>query len=107
MNKKQKIREDFRNAVFKRDKYQCKLCGAKNVKLDAHHITNRNELAEGGYVAENGITLCDTENGCHRKVEDFYFSDGRNNDLTNSLHPNQLYLLIGSSYELVVEKLKK
>jgi 5-methylcytosine-specific restriction endonuclease McrA len=40
-NKKQ-IRENFRNQVFKRDGFACKLCGDKISKLDAHHITNRN-----------------------------------------------------------------
>lgn len=28
--------------------------------LDAHHITDRNEMPNGGYVPENGISLCKT-----------------------------------------------
>ncbi len=107
MTNKQKIRETFRNEVFKRDNNTCKLCGKKNKKLDAHHITNREEMPDGGYVKENGITLCDIENGCHLKAEIFYFSEGLINDTENKLHPNQLYKLINSSYKLAVQKSKK
>jgi len=39
---KKLIRENFRNAVFKRDGYKCVLCNDKESKLDAHHIENRN-----------------------------------------------------------------
>lgn len=31
-------RDTFRESVFKRDNFQCVVCKAKNVKLDAHHI---------------------------------------------------------------------
>ena len=54
MKGKQKVREDFRNSVFERDGHKCKICGS-NDKLDAHHITDRNEMPNGGYVKENGI----------------------------------------------------
>jgi len=104
MTKKQKVREEFRNSVFKRDGNKCRLCGNKTAKLDAHHIWNREEMPNGGYVKENGITLCDQEDGCHFQVEEFYFSDGLENDIENRLHPNNLYKLIGSSYELAVKK---
>ena len=104
MTKKQKIREDFRNSVFKRDGNKCKLCGNKTAKLDAHHIWNREDMPNGGYVKENGITLCDQEDGCHVKVEKFYMSDLLKTDTENQLHPNNLYKLIGSSYELAVKK---
>ena len=57
MSKKKKlIREQFRDAVFKRDDYKCQHCGEDvgpvlaNQYLDAHHITDRNEMPNGGYV---------------------------------------------------------
>jgi hypothetical protein len=37
--------------------------------LDAHHITNRNELPNGGYVKENGASLCKVGKNCHLKAE--------------------------------------
>jgi len=42
--------------VFTRDAHRCLTCGAPAV--DAHHITDRHELPNGGYVLENGISLC-------------------------------------------------
>lgn len=96
---KKEIRANFRNSVFKRDNNKCMLCGRTDVKLDAHHITNRNEMLNGGYVTSNGITLCDDgENGCHYKVEAFYDSEEMIEDTHNELHPYNLYKLIGSSY---------
>lgn len=98
---KKEIRNNFRNSVFKRDNNECKLCGRSDIKLDAHHITNREEIDNGGYVTSNGITLCDDgENGCHFKVETFYFSELRDSNLDNPYHPNELYKLINSSLEI-------
>ena len=63
------------------------------VLLDAHHITDRNPMPNGGYVVENGISLCD--DGCHILAEVFH--------QTGSPHPGyapaDLYAKIGSSYE--------
>lgn len=53
-------RKDFNAAVFKRDKNKCRVCGAP--AADAHHITDRHELPNGGYVLSNGVSLC---NPCH------------------------------------------
>jgi len=94
MNKKQ-IRENFRNEVFKRDGNKCRVCGRNDVKLDAHHITNRKNIPSGGYVKENGITLCDTENGCHWKAENVYSDD---------FLPDNLYKLIKSDFETAYYK---
>ena len=97
---KKKIRENFRNEVFERDKHKCRRCGISNVKLDAHHITDRSEMPNGGYVKENGITLCDTENGCHMKAEQYHIG----NKVEEGFMPDDLYKLINSSYELAYSK---
>ncbi|QEL13413.1 HNH endonuclease [Limnoglobus roseus] len=111
---KKQVRAAFRSAVFRRDRYRCAMCGKPGrdrqggdehrnyhpgaaeqslVALDAHHITDRNEMPKGGYVAENGITLCDDE--CHRLAEVFH--------QTGVPHPGydpaDLYERIGSNLE--------
>jgi len=50
---KKEIRNNFRNEVFARDRYKCKCCGFEpkldfGDGIDAHHITDRNEMPEGG-----------------------------------------------------------
>ncbi len=103
---KKDVRANFRNSVFKRDGNQCVLCKAKaeDVKLDAHHITNRDMMPNGGYVAANGITLCDNgEDGCHYKVEKFYFSEGIKTNFDSPLHPVNLYKIIKSSFDKAIE----
>lgn len=94
MNTKKEIRRKFREAVFKRDQYICQVCGTKRAEneLDAHHITNRDEMPNGGYIPENGITVC--KDICHLKVEQFHISEGQS--WIEGLHPNDLYLKIGS-----------
>ncbi len=94
---KKKVREEFRNAVFKRDGYKCRVCSNKpasnEIGLDAHHIIDRNLLPNGGYVKENGISLCAE---CHIKAE-IYHSTGTALD---GFSPDDLYQLISSSYEI-------
>jgi hypothetical protein len=83
------------------------MCGRSDCKLDAHHITDRNELPNGGYVKENGITLCDVDGGCHMKAEEYHISGGKS--FQYGFHPNDLYAKIGSSLESAVrasERLK-
>lgn len=52
-------RDEFREAVFKRDNYQCVVCGASDVPLDAHHILERKLWGDGGYYIENGASVCE------------------------------------------------
>ena len=68
-NLKKATRKAFRDAVFARDNHRCVMCGASNVALDAHHIFPREDMPNGGYVKENGITLCDVWGGCHARAE--------------------------------------
>ena len=90
MNKKQKIRLKFKNDVFNRDNNQCVFCN--NVAVDAHHITDRNEIPNGGYVLENGISVCDKH---HIKCEEYHIS----RTWEKGYHPIDLYNLIKSSYK--------
>lgn len=107
--KKKKIREFFRTSVFERDGHKCRICGHKplgfgqsGLPLDAHHITPREIMPYGGYVKENGISLC---NKCHIYAEECLNDDiprGFDNDLMQFKAEN-LYKLINSSYEKAYE----
>lgn len=93
-NQKKKIREAFRKAVFKRDDNKCKICGISGAvcALDAHHIIPREVMPNGGYVKENGITLCDQPEGCHEKAE----AHLAHKDIETIYGFENLYKLIGS-----------
>jgi len=102
--KKKGVRKDFRDAVFKRDDYSCRGCGYKPPKnvvveehLDAHHITDRHEMPNGGYVPGNGISLCKVFDNCHLKAE----------NREPGFEPETLYAMINSSYEEAVEQSKQ
>jgi 5-methylcytosine-specific restriction endonuclease McrA len=99
---KKDIRKNFRESVFIRDNFTCLICDTKRdeSELDAHHITDRNEMPNGGYVPENGITVC--KDKCHIRVEKFHISG--NKEWEDGLHPDDLYKMIGSSYEEAFEK---
>lgn len=97
---KKRIRENFRNAVYSRDGNKCRGCGwalfVDGIALDAHHITDRNLMPNGGYVKENGISLC---NECHRKAEVFH----ETGTALPGWAPDDLYKMIGSSYDQAVK----
>ena len=103
---KKAIRKAFRDAVYKRDGYRCAMCEMKSSKdkseeeLDAHHITDRNLLPSGGYVKENGISLCPI---CHQKAEVFH-STGT---AAEGYSVEDLYKKINSSYEKALEASNK
>ena len=113
-NKKQ-VRAAFRDAVFKRDGYKCLMCGKKadpkspEDVLDAHHIQDRHLFPNGGYVKENGISLCkhgtDKQESCHEKAELWHASS--HNDFHVGFLPHDLYAKIGSSYEKAQEADKR
>jgi hypothetical protein len=91
-------RAKFRQEVFARDKNKCCMCDLPAV--DAHHITDRNELPNGGYVKENGISLC---SDCHMKAE-MYHSTGTPHP---GYSPADLYFKIGSSYDAALSASRK
>jgi hypothetical protein len=90
---KRSVRAAFRAAVLARDGMRCRVCNARLVALDPHHITPRTALPFGGYVAENGIALCDAPGGCHAKAEAWQ-RDGTGEP---GYDPASLYARIGSS----------
>lgn len=92
MNKKQ-IRAAFVAKVLRRDQNRCRKCGRSDVKLDAHHIIDRKIIANGGYCLENGITLCDDDEGCHWKAERYHATG----QAIAGYSPEDLFNLIGSS----------
>lgn len=91
--KKKQIRAAFRDAVFSRDNNRCRVCGASDVELDAHHIVDRTEMPNGGYVKQNGISLCES---CHIKAEVYHSSN--HTKCEEGFHPRDLYELINSSH---------
>lgn len=103
---KKQVRANFRNATYKRDGYKCRGCGfgsnpqMAELDLDAHHITDRNDMPNGGYVKENGISLCEE---CHKKAEEFH-STGVS---VPGFSPEELYEKIGSSKEKAIEASKR
>ena len=100
-SKKKQIRKVFREDCWKRDKYTCVMCGKKfspqNAEglLDAHHITPRELLPNGGYVKANGISLC--EEKCHIKAENYL--KGNITEENKDFNPENLYKKIGSCYD--------
>lgn len=96
-SKKKQIRASFREAVFSRDGHKCVFCDCTE-NLDAHHITDRNEMPNGGYVAENGISLCEVH---HLECEQFHITGGK--EWVEGKHPDDLYKMIGSSKEKAIK----
>lgn len=73
------------------------------IHINAHHITSREDMPNGGYVKENGITLCDRGTlGCHYRAE--MFLKGLTNDDVKVWSPEALYKKINSSYEIAFKR---
>jgi len=98
---KDAVRLDFRNKCFERDEYQCRMCGYKpdslkfsdcQLPLDCHHITDRHLMPYGGYVLENGISLCLK---CHELAEMFHAFG----NAYPGFHPSDLYAKINSDHD--------
>jgi hypothetical protein len=71
----------------------CGIAGTQDT-LDAHHITDRKLMPNGGYVVSNGISLCAD---CHIKAEEFHISGGDHVDI--GWAPVDLYKRINSSFQ--------
>ena len=99
--KKKLVRQNFRDSVFKRDRNRCVFCG-QTEKLDVHHITDRNLMPFGGYVKQNGISLCPDH---HEMAETYHHSNGE--ECADGFHPKELYNKIGSSFEIAQRASKR
>lgn len=93
MKRKQLVRQRFRESVFARDGHKCVFCDITE-DLDAHHITDRSLMPNGGYVKENGVSLCHVH---HLDAEKFHITNGK--DWVAGMHPDDLYEIINSSYD--------
>lgn len=69
--KSRKTKKDtkWRKSVYTKDNYTCQVCGAKNCKLNAHHLDGWAENPELRYDVTNGVTLCIN---CHNKFHSIY-----------------------------------
>ena len=86
------LRLRFRENVFERDGHTCAFCDKP--AEDAHHITDRTEMPNDGYVTANGISLCA---GHHLRAEQFHITGGL--WWFKGFHPDDLYRTIGSTHE--------
>jgi hypothetical protein len=96
---KKEIRQRFKQEVFSRDGFKCVFC--EKDAVDAHHITDRSEIVNGGYVKDNGISLCSYH---HRLAEKYHESCGKSWE--DGFHPDDLYRKIGSSKEIAIQRSK-
>lgn len=55
----------WRDAVFRRDRWTCQMCGYKGHKIVAHHIIPVSERPDLAFDPSNGITLC---RSCHKRL---------------------------------------
>jgi len=106
---KKQVRQSFRDSVFERDGYRCVGCGftsspeKSEEEIDSHHITDRTLLPAGGYVKQNGVTLCKIGENCHLKAEQFHITG----KALPGFSPEDLYRKIGSSHQMALEASKR
>ena len=55
--------KEWRKSVYERDSYRCQACGARGVRLNAHHRKQYAFFPELRYDLDNGVTLCVA---CHK-----------------------------------------
>lgn len=103
---KKHVREEFNTVCLVRDDWRCRACGVSIVSTpySVHHITPRQLMPYGGYVLENGITLCED---CHKCAERFLKLDEASltpyaSYANYALSPYYLYKVIDSSFEKAV-----
>lgn len=91
-------RKQFNEDCLKRDGNKCVFCG-ETEDLDVHHITDRHEMPNGGYVMSNGITVC---NEHHLLCEEYHRTsepgDCFTGDGPDGYSPNDCYNKINSSW---------
>ena len=83
-------RKQFNEDCLKRDGNKCVFCDVTE-NLNVHHITDRHDIFNGGYVLSNGITVCET----HHLMCEEHHTTGH---AVVGFSPNDLYTKIGSSH---------
>lgn len=51
-------RSQFRENCFQRDNHRCVVPWCEREAVDAHHIIERSEWRDGGYIQKNGASVC-------------------------------------------------
>lgn len=59
----------WRNEVYKKNNYACKVCGQKDTVLNAHHLNGWRDFKEQRFDVDNGIALCLK---CHKEFHRIY-----------------------------------
>lgn len=57
-NRQSNQTKNWRNKVYKRDNYTCKVCGVVGGKLNAHHLNGWDLHKDERFDVNNGVTLC-------------------------------------------------
>ena len=91
-------RKQFNEDCLKRDNNKCRFCNDTD-DLDVHHIIDRHEMPNGGYVMSNGVTVCNVH---HNLCEDWHRGGGG----IVAFSPIEVFKAIGSSYEQALEDSK-
>lgn len=73
-------RKEFREQCFNRDNHTCVVPWCDEDAEDAHHIIERAEWEDGGYIPQNGASVCEKH---HRHAEE------------NEIPPQAFWLWIG------------
>jgi ribosomal protein L37AE/L43A len=60
----------WRDAVYKRDRHNCRLCGSSG-KINAHHIFRKTDYPHLAHKVSNGIVLCED---CHHIITGFEYT---------------------------------
>ena len=48
----------WQKSIYKRDNYECQICGIKGVNLRANHIKKFSDYPDLRFISNNGITIC-------------------------------------------------
>lgn len=60
---------NWRNSVYEKDNYTCKICNQTGKELNAHHLDGWNWCKEKRFDVDNGTTLC---RACHYGFHSIY-----------------------------------
>jgi len=83
-------RDQFKEVVFKRNGYKCVVCGKQ--AQDAYHIIDRSLWDNGGYYANNGVSLCEEH---HIQAEQTIISCKKlreMSEISEKVYPEHFYI---------------